>query len=150
MVMHFIANVNPKNAKIEGFSNILRDPCRDLELASGAIKLKVPDGQIVKYKDFVHKKEISWNTDTIYDATLLKSDGFPTYHLAAMTDDVEMRITHILRGHDWLPSTPVHLLVWNILGHKAWEIGHLTDILSTETGKKLSKRERFSFCRKFY
>ncbi|MEK7536618.1 MAG: glutamate--tRNA ligase [Patescibacteria group bacterium] len=145
----FYCQCKPKNAKIEGFSNILRDPCRDLELASGAIKLKVPDGQIVKYKDFVHKKEISWNTDTIYDATLLKSDGFPTYHLAAMTDDVEMRITHILRGHDWLPSTPVHLLVFEYLGGTRPEIGHLTDILSTETGKKLSKRRDSVFVENF-
>ncbi|MDP3917780.1 MAG: glutamate--tRNA ligase [Candidatus Woesebacteria bacterium] len=145
----FYCQCKPKNAKIEGFSNILRDPCRNLELTSGAIKLRVPDNKIVKYKDFVHKKEISWNTDTIYDATLLKSDGFPTYHLAAMTDDIEMKITHILRGHDWLPSTPVHLLVFEYLGGKTPEIGHLTDIMSAETGKKLSKRRDSVFVENF-
>ena len=83
----FYCQCKPKNAKVEGFSNILRDPCREKGLTSGAVKLKVPGGQIVKYRDFVHNKEISWKTDTIYDATLLKSDGFPTYHLAAMLDD---------------------------------------------------------------
>ena len=66
-----------------------------------------------------------------------------------MTDDVEMRITHILRGHDWLPSTPVHLLVFEYLGGTRPEIGHLTDILSTETGKNYLKEE-IQFCRKFY
>lgn len=145
----FYCNCKSRNAKSEGFSNVLRDPCREKSLTSGAIKLKVPDGQTIKYRDFVHKKEISWKTDTIYDATLLKSDGFPTYHLAAMTDDMEMKITHILRGHDWLPSTPIHLLVFEYLGGVKPEIGHLTDILSSETGKKLSKRRDSVFVENF-
>lgn len=137
----FYCDCKPKNAKEEGFSKELRDPCRDKNKTSGAIKLKVPEGKTVKYFDFVHKKEISWNTDTVYDATLLKSDGFPTYHLAVAVDDMDMRISHILRGHDWLPSTPIHLLVFEYLGAKnPPQIGHLTDILSAETGKKLSKR----------
>lgn len=145
----FYCQCKPKNAKEEGFSIELRDPCRDLKLTSGAIKLRVPDGETVKYTDFVHKKEISWKTDTVYDATLLKSDGFPTYHLAAMTDDVDMKITHIIRGHDWMPSTPIHLLVFKYLGGPTPEIGHPTDILSAETGKKLSKRRDSVFCEQF-
>src|SRR3972149_11080104 len=91
----FYCQCKAKNAKEEGFSVELRDPCRDKNLTSGAIKLKVPEGRRVSYTDFVHKKEISWNTDDVYDATLLKTDGFPTYHLAAMVDDSEMEITHI-------------------------------------------------------
>ncbi|MCX6703852.1 MAG: glutamate--tRNA ligase [Candidatus Woesebacteria bacterium] len=145
----FYCRCKPKNAKDEGFSNELRDPCRDKGLTSGAIKLRVPDGKIVSYTDFVHKKEISWNTDTVYDATLLKSDGFPTYHLAVAVDDLDMKVTHILRGHDWLPSTPIHLLVFDYIGEKRPEIGHVTDILSAETGKKLSKRRDSVFVEKF-
>lgn len=145
----FYCECKPRNAKEEGFSSNLRDPCREKNLTSGAVKLKVPDGKIVSYYDFVHKKEISWNTDSVYDATLLKSDGFPTYHLAAMVDDLDMKISHILRGHDWLPSTPIHLLVFEYLGGKRPEIGHLTDILSSETGKKLSKRRDSVFVEKF-
>jgi len=145
----FYCECKPKNAKKEGFSNTLRDPCREKGLTSGAVKLRIPDGKIVSYYDFVHKKEISWNTDSVYDATLLKSDGFPTYHLAAMVDDLDMKISHILRGHDWLPSTPIHLLVFEYLGGKRPEIGHLTDILSAETGKKLSKRRDSVFAEKF-
>ncbi|MCX6706338.1 MAG: glutamate--tRNA ligase [Candidatus Woesebacteria bacterium] len=145
----FYCDCKPKNAKLEGFSQELRDPCRNKSLKSGAIKLKVPDDKVVSYCDFVHKKEISWNTDTVYDATLLKSDGFPTYHLAAMVDDLSMKISHILRGHDWLPSTPIHLLVFDYLGGKRPEIGHLTDILSAETGKKLSKRRDSVFVEQF-
>lgn len=145
----FYCECKSKNAKEEGYSTLLRDPCRDKNLTSGAIKLKVPEGKIVSYTDFVHRKEISWNTNDVYDATLLKSDGFPTYHLAAMVDDLDMKISHILRGHDWLPSTPVHLLVLEYLGGTRPEIGHLTDILSAETGKKLSKRRDSVFVENF-
>lgn len=145
----FYCQCKAKNAKLEGFSSSLRDSCRGKGLTFGAIKLKVPDNKIVKYVDFVHNKEISWNTDTVYDATLLKSDGFPTYHLAAMVDDIDMKITHILRGHDWLSSTPIHLLIFEYLGSRRPEIGHLTDILSVETGKKLSKRRDSVFVEQF-
>ncbi len=145
----FYCQCKPKNAKVEGFSNVLRDPCRDKSLKSGAVKLRVPENQTLSYFDFVHKKEISWKSDTVYDATLLKSDGYPTYHLAVAVDDLDMKITHILRGHDWLPSTPIHLLVFEYLGGKAPKIGHLTDILSSETGKKLSKRRDSVFVEQF-
>lgn len=145
----FYCQCKPRNAKEEGFSSDLRDPCRDKNLDSGAVKLKVPENKVVSYRDFVHKKEISWNTDTVYDATLLKSDGFPTYHLAVAVDDLDMKITHILRGHDWLPSTPIHLLVFEYLGGTRPEIGHLTDILSATTGKKLSKRRDSVFVEQF-
>jgi glutamyl-tRNA synthetase len=145
----FYCQCKAKNAKDEGFSTNLRDPCRDKGYTSGAIKLKVPDGETLTYFDFVHKKEISWNSDTVYDATLLKTDGFPTYHLAVAVDDSEMKISHILRGHDWLPSTPIHILVFRYLGVKMPQLGHLTDILSATTGKKLSKRRDSVFVEKF-
>jgi glutamyl-tRNA synthetase len=144
----FYCNCKPRNAK-EGYSKILRDECRDKNLKSGAIRLKVPENKKLSYYDFVHKKEISWNSSSVYDATLLKSDGYPTYHLAVAVDDLDMGITHILRGHDWLPSTPIHILVFNYLGGKMPEIGHLTDILSGETGKKLSKRRDSVFVEDF-
>jgi len=136
----FYCQCEAKNAKEEGYSKELRDPCRDKNLKSGAIKLKVPDNKIVSFEDFVARKRISWNTSTVADATLLKSDGFPTYHLAVVVDDNEMKISHVLRGHDWMPSTPVHVLVYEYLGFKIPKIGHLTDILDPEGGK-LSKRK---------
>lgn len=145
----FYCQCKPRNAKAEGFSEAVRDPCRDKDYTWGAIRLKVPDGKTVSYHDFVHKKEISWETSIVYDATLLKSDGFPTYHLAVAVDDLDMKVSHILRGHDWLPSTPIHLLVFEYLGGKRPEIGHLTDILSGETGKKLSKRRDSVFVEQF-
>ncbi|MCJ7805427.1 glutamate--tRNA ligase [Patescibacteria group bacterium] len=129
-----------RNAKEEGYSKELRDSCRDLGLKEGAIKLKVSDGEKISFTDFVLGKEVSWDTSTVADTTLLKSDGFPTYHLAVVVDDTDMNVTHVLRGHDWMPSTPVHLLVYKYLGYKVPEIGHLTDILDPEGGK-LSKRK---------
>ncbi|MGD8744644.1 MAG: glutamate--tRNA ligase family protein, partial [Candidatus Woesebacteria bacterium] len=71
---------------------------------------------------------------------LLKSNGFPTYHLAAMVDDHLMKISHIIRGRDWLPSTPIHLLLFKFLDIPRPQIGHLTDILDPGGGK-LSKRK---------
>ncbi|MDO8515369.1 MAG: glutamate--tRNA ligase, partial [bacterium] len=136
----FYCDCPGKNAKKDGYSLELRDPCRDKNKISGAIKLKVPDNERVSYKDFVFREEISWDTNKVFDATLLKTDGFPTYHLAAMVDDHLMNITHILRGYDWMSSTPVHLLVLKYLGFELPQIGHLTDIQSPEGGK-LAKRK---------
>ncbi|MFH1971593.1 MAG: glutamate--tRNA ligase family protein, partial [Patescibacteria group bacterium] len=140
----FYCQCDAKNAKKEGFSKELRDPCREKELNSGAIKLKVPEGKI-SFKDFVLNKEIEWDLSTISDTTLLKSDGFPTYHLAAAVDDHLMKINHVLRGHDWMPSTPIHLLVYKFLDFTVPKIGHLTDILDPEGGK-LSKRKGSTSC----
>jgi glutamyl-tRNA synthetase len=136
----FYCDCKPRNAKEEGYSKELRDPCRDAGKTAGAIKLKVPDGETISFKDFVLDKEVSWETSTVADTTLLKSDGFPTYHLAVVVDDHDMGISHALRGHDWMPSTPVHLLVYKYLGYGLPQIGHLTDILDPEGGK-LSKRK---------
>ncbi len=136
----FYCQCEGKNAKTNGFSTNLRDECRSKGLTSGAIKLKVPENEIITFKDYVLKEDISWNTQVVFDATLLKSDGYPTYHLAVVVDDHDMEISHVLRGHDWLPSTPIHLLVYKYLDYKMPEIGHLTDILDPEGGK-LSKRK---------
>jgi len=141
----FYCQCPPRNPKTESSGKVLRDPCRDLNLKTGAIKLKVPENKIVSFNDFVLNKKISWNTSSVADTTLLKSDGFPTYHLAVVVDDYLMEVSHVLRGHDWLPSTPIHLLVYEYLGYKMPAIGHLTDILDPEGGK-LSKRKGSVSC----
>ena len=142
----FYCQCEAKNADEKGYSKELRDPCRDKNLKSGAVKLKVPDSETVTFFDFILKKEVSWNTSTVSDATVLKSDGYPTYHLAVVVDDTDMKITHVLRGHDWMPSTPIHLLIYKYLGYGIPEIGHLTDILDPDGGK-LSKRKGSTSCR---
>lgn len=136
----------------------LRDECRALsqeeverKLKSGitpAIRLRVPDSQTVSYEDFVIGKQITWETKNIDEVMLLKSDGFPTYHLAVVVDDALMEISHVIRGHDWLPSTSVHLLLMKYLDFPRPEIGHLTDILDPEGGK-LSKRKGSVACEEF-
>lgn len=139
----FYCDCGPRNAKEEGYSSELRDPCRDKGLKSGAIKLKIPDNEKISYHDYVLDRDITWDSGAIADTTLLKSEDLkrlPTYHLAVVVDDNDMKITHVLRGHDWMPSTPIHLLVYKYLGYEIPEIGHLTDIQSPEGGK-LSKRK---------
>ena len=106
----------------------------------GAVRLKIPKDEKIAYHDFALKKTISWATNDIPEAVLLKSDGFPTYHLAVVVDDHEMNISHVLRAAEWIPSTPIHLLLYKYFGFKTPEIGHLTDILDPEGGK-LSKRK---------
>jgi glutamyl-tRNA synthetase len=128
----------------------LRDPCRNLtkeeasaKIKSGltpAIRLRVPDEGSISFKDFILKKEISWQLKDVDEVMLLKSDKYPTYHLGVVVDDAAMKISHITRAHEWLPSTPVHLLLFKYLGFPTPEIGHLTDILDP-TGGKLSKRK---------
>lgn len=132
-----------RDAKHQGYSQVLRDPCRDKNLTSGAIKIKIPDNEVISYHDYVQNKAISWKSDLVPDTTLLKSSDLgelPTYHLAAVVDDLSSKITHVLRGHDWQPSTPVHLYVYKFLGVDHPEIGHFTDILDP-AGGKLSKRK---------
>jgi glutamyl-tRNA synthetase len=102
------------------------------------VRLKVPDDGVVAVDDLVYG-HIEWPLNTIEDQVLLKSDGFPTYHLAVVVDDHVMGITHIFRGEDWLPSTPKHLLIWRAFG---WEIpphAHVPNVLGPD-GKKLAKR----------
>lgn len=137
---------------------ILRDPCRSLtkeEVAqhtqngeTPAIRLRIPDGEVVSYHDFVLDKDISWNTNFVDEVMLLKSDGYPTYQLAVVVDDVAMKISHIIRAHEWLPSTPVHLLLFRYLNFPQPKIGHVTDILDPDGGK-LSKRKRTVSCEDF-
>lgn len=105
---------------------------------SHVVRQKVPDDDTIAIDDLVYG-HVEWPANTIEDQVLLKSDGFPTYHLAVVIDDHVMGITHIFRGEDWLPSTPKHLLIWRAFG---WEIpphAHVPNVLGPD-GKKLAKR----------
>lgn len=144
----FYCQCLPKGKDADSEKSALRDPCRDKKLASGAVKLKIPDNESISYHDFVFKKDISWETNAVADTILLKSDGFPTYHLAVVVDDTAMKISHVFRGYDWMPSTPIHLLVYKFLGITPPEIGHLTDIQDPKGGK-LSKRKGNVSCEQF-
>lgn len=133
----------------------LRDQCRHLtpeevqkKIKAGekpAIRLRMPENEVVSFVDFIRGKEVSWNTNDLDEVMLLKSDGFPTYHLGVVVDDSLMKISPILRGQEWLPSAPVHILLFNYLGFKIPQIGHYSLILDPDGGK-LSKRKGSVSC----
>jgi glutamyl-tRNA synthetase len=102
------------------------------------IRLKVPDEGTLAIEDLVHG-HIEWQASTIEDQVILKSDGFPTYHLAVVIDDHEMGITHIMRGEEWMASVPKHLLIYRAFGWDVPPMAHVPSVLGPD-GKKLSKR----------
>ncbi|CAO3684849.1 unnamed protein product [Umbelopsis vinacea] len=101
------------------------------------IRLNTPEGTTVVH-DRVYGK-VEFNNRTIDDAVLMKSDGYPTYHLANVIDDHLMGITHVLRGEEWLPSTPKHLILYKSFGWAAPQFVHLPLLLNADKSK-LSKR----------
>lgn len=113
---------------------------RNLEAGTPhVIRLKVESGEEVAFDDLVRGR-VSFRTDNIDDQVLMKSDGFPTYHLAVVVDDHLMDITHIIRGEEWLPSTPKHLLLYRALGWEAPAYAHIPLLLNPDRSK-LSKRQ---------
>ncbi|WEK36376.1 MAG: glutamate--tRNA ligase [Candidatus Pseudobacter hemicellulosilyticus] len=106
------------------------------------IRIRMPENETISFNDMI-RGEVSFNTGLVDDKVLLKADGMPTYHLAVVVDDYLMKITHAFRGEEWLPSAPVHLLLWKYLG---WESempqwAHLPLILKPDGNGKLSKRD---------
>lgn len=103
------------------------------------IRMKVPEKGEVSFTDLVRGK-VSFDLSTIDDQVILKSDGFPTYHLAHVVDDSDSGITHVIRGEEWLPSTPKHILLQQALGFSQPEYAHLPLLLNKDKSK-LSKRQ---------
>lgn len=115
--------------------------CRDREVdpdSRHVVRLKFPASVHVVLNDIV-RGEVVWDSPSLRDPVLLKSDGHALYHLACVVDDHDMEITHVLRGEEWLASTPIHLLLYQALGWEPPLFGHLSQILGKD-GKKLSKR----------
>lgn len=126
-----------------GMKNALTMPAEEVRerLASGrpyVIRLKVPPGESIRFEDLI-RGWVTFDTDDLDDQVLVKSDGMPTYHLANVVDDHLMEITHVVRGEEWLPSTPKHMLLYRFLGWEPPRVAHLPLILSPNGGK-LSKR----------
>ncbi|MEX2573472.1 MAG: glutamate--tRNA ligase [Balneolaceae bacterium] len=103
------------------------------------IRLKVPRRETVRFQDEI-RDFVSFETKGLDDQVLLKSDGMPTYHLANVVDDHLMDITHVIRGEEWLSSTPKHILLYRYLGWEPPVMAHLPLIMSP-SGGKLSKRK---------
>lgn len=111
-------------------------------LSSGApytIRFKMPKNEDVRFKDEV-RDWVVFNTSTLDDKVLMKSDGMPTYHLANIVDDHLMKITHVIRGEEWLPSAPLHVLLYEALGMEPPRFAHLPLLLKPDGNGKLSKR----------
>ena len=122
--------------------------CRDLskeeieeKIAAGipyVIRLRLPENHVIKFTDLV-RGETEFNTNDLDDQVLIKTDGFPTYHFAVVVDDHLMKITHVIRGEEWVSSTPKHVYLYEAFGWEAPTFVHLPNILNKEK-KKLSKR----------
>ncbi len=103
------------------------------------IRMKVPDTGTTTFTDLV-RGEISFENSLIDDQVILKTDGYPTYHLGVVVDDHLMEISHIFRGEEWISSTPKHILLYQFFGWDAPAIGHLS-VLRNPDKSKLSKRK---------
>ena len=106
------------------------------------VRIKMPEDEQVSFNDMI-RGMVSFDTNLVDDKVLLKADGMPTYHLAVVADDKAMEISHAFRGEEWLPSAPIHILLWRYLG---WEDSmpqwaHLPLILKPDGNGKLSKRD---------
>jgi glutamyl-tRNA synthetase len=107
------------------------------------VRLKVPRNEEIRFHDII-RGWVVVNSSQVDDKVLLKSDGMPTYHLAHIVDDIEMQVSHAVRGEEWLPSAPAHVLIYRYLGleEKMPLLAHLPLILKPDGNGKLSKRDK--------
>lgn len=112
------------------------------------IRMVIPQNKTVIFNDLIRGK-IKINTNDIDDQVLIKSNGIPTYHFAAVVDDHLMKITHVLRGEEWLTSTPKHILLYQYFGWEPPQFAHLTVLLNSDGKGKLSKRHGATSARSF-
>ncbi len=138
-----------KSQQASGIPPMYDRLCRNLtaeevtrRIAAGephVVRLRVPIGELVRFHDLI-RGDIEFDAKTIDDQVLLKSDGFPTYHLANIVDDHLMEITHVIRGEEWVSSTPKHILLYEALGWTPPKFAHLPLLLNADRSK-LSKRQ---------
>jgi glutamyl-tRNA synthetase len=107
-----------------------------------ALRFKIPENEEIRINDLI-RGEVIFNTSSLDDKVIFKSDGLPTYHLANIVDDYLMKITHVIRGEEWLPSLPLHIMLYRALGWEQSipEFAHLPLILKPSGKGKLSKRD---------
>ena len=131
--------------------------CRNLTEAERAQKEKEGIKPVVRLKTMLQGEtvihdviwgDIVFKNTTIEDLVLLKSDGYPTYHLANIVDDHEMQITHVIRAEEWMSSTPCHIMLYNAMGYEVPQFGHLPMLLGSDRSK-LGKRHGSTSIRQF-
>jgi len=111
------------------------------------VRFAIPAGRAITLHDAV-KGDVRWDPIILRDTVLLKTDGYPTYHLATVVDDHDMRISHVLRADEWLSTAPLHLLIFEALKWETPVFAHLPPVLGAD-GKKLSKRHGATFVSAF-
>jgi glutamyl-tRNA synthetase len=104
------------------------------------IRYRMPENEEIHFDDKI-RGQIVVNSSTLDDKILFKSDGMPTYHLAHIVDDYLMKITHVIRGEEWLPSLPLHIMIYRSFGWETPEFAHLPLLLKPDGKGKLSKRD---------
>lgn len=129
----------------EQLDNSLTNSAEETEkrIAAGedyVIRFKTPVGETLSLHDII-RGDIRFDTNLLDDKVLFKSDGMPTYHLANIVDDHLMQTSHVIRGEEWLPSMPLHVLLYRAFGWEAPEFAHLPLILKPIGNGKLSKRD---------
>lgn len=140
------ANFQYNQSSRNALRNSLTIPVDEVKLLLGkntpyVIRIKMPENENISFTDMI-RGEVHFNSSQSDDKVLLKADGMPTYHLAVVVDDFLMKISHTFRGEEWLPSAPVHILLWKYLFglEKMPQWAHLPLILKPEGNGKLSKR----------
>ena len=122
--------------------NMSKQELKD-NLESGApyvVRVLIPENREIHLHDLI-RGDVSVNSSRLDDKVLFKSDGMPTYHLANIVDDHLMEITHVVRGEEWLPSAPLHVLLYEYFGWTTPAFAHLPLLLKPEGNGKLSKRD---------
>lgn len=129
--------------KYDGHCKSLSREEIETKLSAGesyVIRLDVPKNEEVSFTDLI-RGDIAFNSSTIDDQVLMKSDGFPTYHMAVVVDDHLMDITHIMRGEEWISSTPKHILLYKAFGWDLPVFAHIPVFLNPDGKGKMSKRK---------
>ena len=124
-------------------SLVLSKEATEKKIAAGedyVIRFKTPVNETLHLKDII-RGDVKFETNLLDDKVLFKSDGMPTYHLANIVDDHLMKTSHVIRGEEWLPSMPLHVLLYRAFGWDAPEFAHLPLILKPIGNGKLSKRD---------
>lgn len=127
-----------KPPRYEGHCRELNIKLNDATIGNYVIRMKMPEEGSMTVNDLI-RGEVIFDLSLFDDQVLLKSDGYPTYHLASVVDDHEMSVSHVIRAEEWLPSTPKHLLLYQMSGWTAPLFAHLPIILAPDRSK-LSKR----------
>ncbi|MDA1061248.1 MAG: glutamate--tRNA ligase, partial [bacterium] len=146
------SEVREKDQK-EGRSPMYDKTCRNLDpieakkrVDSGesfVVRMKVPENQKIVVNDLI-RGDIEFDSNTVDDQVILKSDGFPTYHLAVVVDDHLMEISHVVRGQEWITSFPKHKVLYDYFGWEMPIFVHTPAVTNMNSGKKLSKRDGYT------